>query len=147
MAAGSTKDRRDAVEALGVEQSDKTTENADQGEPDQMGGIGEVVARLKPNRGVKPDRSTEDDVSDDGGHEARKERLGVEVVAVEDLGGQDRAAERGPKMAPMPEPIPVTTAIRASAGLRSSSRASNEANPALIWPVGPSRPPDRPSRW
>ncbi len=47
-------------------------------------------------------------------------------------------------MAPIPEPIPVTTAIRASAGLRSSSRAKREANPALIWPVGPSRPPEPP---
>ena len=47
-------------------------------------------------------------------------------------------------MAPMPEPIPVATAIRPSAGSRSSSRASSEPKPALIWPVGPSRPPEPP---
>jgi hypothetical protein len=49
-----------------------------------------------------------------------------------------------PKMAPIPDPIPVTTAMRASAGLRSSSLANREAKPALICPVGPSRPPDPP---
>jgi len=47
-------------------------------------------------------------------------------------------------MAPIPDPIPAITAMRASAGLRSNSLASSEAKPALIWPVGPSRPPEPP---
>jgi hypothetical protein len=47
-------------------------------------------------------------------------------------------------MAPMPEPMPVATAMRPSAGSRSSTRASNDPKPALICPVGPSRPPDPP---
>ena len=43
------------------------------------------------------------------------------------------APPRGaPKIAPIPEPIPLPTAIRASAGLRSKNRASNEPKPALI---------------
>ncbi len=49
-----------------------------------------------------------------------------------------------PKIAPMPEPIPEETAMRASAGERSRLRASRDPNPALIWPVGPSRPPEPP---
>src|SRR5664280_3167024 len=49
-----------------------------------------------------------------------------------------------PKMAPIPDPIPAIIAMRASAGLRSSSLASSDAKPALIWPVGPSRPPEPP---
>ncbi len=36
------------------------------------------------------------------------------------------------------------TAIRASAGERASRRASSEPKPALIWAVGPSRPPEPP---
>ena len=47
-------------------------------------------------------------------------------------------------MAPMPEPIPVATAIRPSAGSRSRRRARSDPKPALIWPVGPSRPPEPP---
>ena len=49
-----------------------------------------------------------------------------------------------PKIAPMPEPIPVATAILPSAGSRSRRRASSDPKPALIWPVGPSRPPEPP---
>ena len=37
-----------------------------------------------------------------------------------------------PKIAPMPEPIPLATVMRASEGLRSRNRARNEPNPALI---------------
>jgi hypothetical protein len=47
-------------------------------------------------------------------------------------------------MAPMPAPIPTVTAIRASAGVRSSHRASIDPKPALICAVGPSRPADPP---
>ena len=47
-------------------------------------------------------------------------------------------------LAPMPEPIPLATVMRASEGLRSRNRARKEPNPALIWPVGPSRPPEPP---
>jgi hypothetical protein len=35
--------------------------------------------------------------------------------------------------------------MRASAGERRSRRASNDAKPALIWAVGPSRPPEPPA--
>ena len=48
------------------------------------------------------------------------------------------------KIAPIPEPIPTVTAILASAGLSRSLRASSEPKPALIWAVGPSRPPEPP---
>ena len=47
-------------------------------------------------------------------------------------------------MAPMPDPMPVATAMRPSAGSRSSIRARSEPNPALIWPGGafsPTRTP------
>ncbi len=47
-------------------------------------------------------------------------------------------------MAPMPEPMPIETAMRPSSGERSSTLASSDPNPALIWAVGPSRPPDPP---
>ncbi len=47
-------------------------------------------------------------------------------------------------MAPMPEPIPVATATRLSAGSRSSIRESSEPKPALICAEGPSRPPEPP---
>ena len=47
-------------------------------------------------------------------------------------------------MAPMPEPMPVETAIRPSAGDRLQIRARKDPKPALIWAVGPSRPPDPP---
>ena len=47
-------------------------------------------------------------------------------------------------MAPMPEPIPVATAMRPSAGSKSRTRVSSDPKPALIWPVGPSRPPEPP---
>lgn len=47
-------------------------------------------------------------------------------------------------MAPIPEPIPAATAIRASGGSRSKILERSDPNPALIWPVGPSRPPEPP---
>ncbi len=47
-------------------------------------------------------------------------------------------------MAPMPDPIPVATAMRPSAGSSSSTLASREPKPALICPVGPSLPPEPP---
>ena len=48
------------------------------------------------------------------------------------------------KIAPIPAPMPVLTAIRASRASRSRTRARNEPNPAPIWAVGPSRPPEPP---
>ena len=47
-------------------------------------------------------------------------------------------------MAPIPEPMPTDTAMRPSAGDRLQIRASSDPKPALIWAVGPSRPPDPP---
>ena len=47
-------------------------------------------------------------------------------------------------MAPMPEPMPLATATRLSAGSRSSTLESREPKPALICAVGPSRPPEPP---
>jgi hypothetical protein len=37
-----------------------------------------------------------------------------------------------PKIAPMPDPTPLATAIRASEGRRSKRRARNDPKPALI---------------
>src|SRR5665647_3197875 len=47
-------------------------------------------------------------------------------------------------MAPMPAPMPIVTAMRASSWLRPKALERNDANPALICAVGPSRPPDPP---
>lgn len=47
-------------------------------------------------------------------------------------------------MAPMPEPIPIDTAMRPSSGDRSNNLARSEPKPALIWAVGlPGRPSPR----
>ena len=41
----------DPVEALGVEEADQPTQHADQGEPEEMGRIGEVVAAGEAEQG------------------------------------------------------------------------------------------------
>jgi hypothetical protein len=44
----------------------------------------------------------------------------------------------------MPEPMPIDTATRPSASVRSRRRASSEPKPAEICAVGPSRPAEPP---
>ena len=45
---------------------------------------------------------------------------------------------------PIPAAMPTATAMRASRASRSSTRLRKDPNPALIWAVGPSRPPEPP---
>src|ERR671929_204850 len=49
------------------------------------------------------------------------------------------------KMAPMPAPMPVATAMRRSRGFSLSHWPSSEPKPAEICAAGPSRPPDPPA--
>ena len=90
----------DPVEALGVEEADDAAQHADQGEPEEPRGITEVVAAVEAEQRREAGGGAEDDVADGRGDEAGQERLDVEVVAVEDLGGQHRAAERRPEDGP-----------------------------------------------
>ena len=88
------EDLGDAVEALGVEEPDQATEDADEREPPELGGVVEVVGPDVAEEGSEALDRSEDGVADRRGDEARQQRGGVEVVAVEDLRGQDGAAER-----------------------------------------------------
>jgi hypothetical protein len=53
--------------------------------------------RLRPEDRLKAKECAEDGVADDRGNEAGNDRLDLEIVQVQDLGGHDRAAERRPE--------------------------------------------------
>ena len=134
----------EAVEAARVEQPDEPAEDADQREPGQVRRRREIGRAVRSEQRAVALDPAEDRVADAGGDEARQQRGGVEVVAVEDLRRQHGAAQRGAEIAPIPAPMPAATATRESSGGSSRTRASSEPKPALIWPVGPSRPPEPP---
>ena len=60
----------------------------------ELGGVQRAEDRLEPLDG------SEDREPDDRRHQRREQRLGLEVVAVEDLGAEHGAAERSPEDRP-----------------------------------------------
>ena len=105
-----------SIKAFGVEQADETPQHPDKGEPYEVSRVGEVVTTREAEQRREPDDRAEDDVADERCDEARQQSRRVKVVPVEDLACQYCSPRGAPKMAPMPDPIPVTTAMRASAG-------------------------------
>ena len=92
-------------------------------------------ARIGPERAV----------GEDAGNGGRHDYLGRELRrTVEHLGGEQGAGQRARKMAAMPAPIPAAMSTRRSDAFKWSRLASREPNPAPIWAIGPSRPPDPP---
>ena len=57
-------------------------------------------AGLGPKIGLNPSTDAEDRVGDDRGDERRDERLRLDVVAIQELGAEDGAAERRPEDRP-----------------------------------------------
>jgi hypothetical protein len=86
-----------AVEALGVQQTDEPAEDPDQGEPDELGDIRQSVVLDVSEQWAEALEGGKDGVADDGSDEGGKERLDLEVVPVHDLGGEHRTAKGSTK--------------------------------------------------
>ena len=116
---------RDSIETLGVEETDESLQHADQGKPHQMCRIREVVTAGEAEQRREPHNRAEDDVADERSDKTREQCLCVRSRRGRESPLLDsRALPSGAsKMTPMPDPMPVTTAMRASAGLRSNSHA------------------------
>ena len=93
-----------AVEALGVEETDQPGKKADEGEPEQLDRVGEAVARHVPEERCEPLDRAEHHEADHRRDEAGQQRGRVEVVAVEDLRGQDGPTQGGAEDGPDARP-------------------------------------------
>ena len=90
----STEERGHAVEALGVKQSDQSAEDADDPEPPQLHGARELVVPNVTKERTEPFEGPPYRIAHDGRDERGQEGFDLEVVAVQDLGGQYGASER-----------------------------------------------------
>ncbi len=84
----------EAVEVADVEEADEAAGEPDQRVPGELCGVAEGERGLGPEDGGEPLDGTEDRVGDDRGDERRDERVRLDIVAVEELGPEDGAAER-----------------------------------------------------
>jgi hypothetical protein len=91
------EERGHAVEALGVEQTNQSAEDADDSEPPQLHGAGELVVPDVAEEWTEPLEGPPHRVAHDGRNERGQQGFDLEVVAVQDLGGEYRASEGGPE--------------------------------------------------
>ncbi len=87
-------ERDHAVERAGVEEADPTGQQADDGEPQELDRLVEVVAAGDCEQRLVAEDRAEDREGDDRREQARQQRLELEVVPVDDVRGEDRPAER-----------------------------------------------------
>lgn len=83
----------DAVEALGVEEADDARGDTEHREPDELARVGQVVPVHVAKERSEPLDAAPQGVADDRGDERGQQGLDLEVVAVENLGGEDGPGE------------------------------------------------------
>jgi len=89
-----TEQVAEAVEAAGVEEADEAATDSDEGEPGQLEGMAQSRGvHVAEDRCVTLE-GAEHRVGDDQGDDGRDQRPDLDVVAVDDLGGEYRPPER-----------------------------------------------------